>query len=166
MTIDEILDGILEREGEGTPPYLDPVDKGGRTRWGISERSHPMAWVDGPPSRETAKYIYTRRYVAPFDALRDVGIDERVRVALIDDAVLSGTKAAIKSLQRVLGCTPDGVIGHETIAAAVKANTDAQWLLTRLVQDRAQRLARIIERNPSQARYAVGWITRALSFLG
>jgi len=166
MTIDEILDGVLEREGEGTPPYADPHDRGGRTRWGISERANPDAWMHGPPSREMARSIYTRRYVSPFESLRAVGVDERVRVALIDDAVLSGPKTAIKALQRVLGVTVDGVIGPETVSAVLKENGAGQWLLTRLVQDRAHRLARIVERDPSQAVYIVGWIDRALGHLG
>lgn len=162
-SIDDIIDGILEREGEGVPPYHDGTDRGGRTRFGISELAHPYAWVSGPPSRETARSIYARRYVAPFDVLRD-HIDERVRVALVDDAVLSGVHAAIKGLQRVLGVTVDGVIGSETIAAVVKA--DSHWLLTRLVQDRAHRLARIVQADPRQLKYLTGWVDRALGMLG
>jgi len=167
VTVDEILEGVLEREGPGTPPdYRDKNDRGGRTAWGISERAHPAAWRSGPPLREDAKAIYIRTYVAPFSPLAAVGMDERVRVALIDDAVLSGVKASIRSLQHVLGVAEDGVIGPQTIAAVIKANGDGQWLLTRIVQARAHRLARIVERDHDQARFVVGWIDRALSFLG
>ena len=164
MTSDEVIDGVLELEGEGEPPYHDPLDQGGRTRYGISERAHPQAWKHGPPTREAAREIYARQYVAPFDGLRDCNIDERVRVALIDDAVLSGVRTSIKSLQRVLGVTQDGQIGPETISAAVRA--DGQWLLIRLVQDRAFRIARIVQHKPLQLKYLAGWITRVLGHLG
>lgn len=164
MTIDDVLDGVLEREGEGVPPYSDPKDSGGRTRWGISERAHPEAWKSGPPTQEMARQIYAREYVAPFDGLRDVHIDERVRVALIDDAVLSGVKTSIRSLQRVLGVEIDGWIGPETITAAIQA--DGQWLLIRLVQARALRIARIVQNDSSQLKYLAGWITRCFGMLG
>ena len=164
MTINDVIDGVLEQEGEGVPPYADPDDLGGRTRWGISERAHPDAWKAGPPTQEMARQIYARQYVAPFDGLRDVNIDERVRVALIDDAVLSGVKTSIRNLQRVLGVEMDGWIGPETISAAIRA--DAQWLLIRLVQGRALRIAKIVQQNPTQLKYLAGWITRALEMLG
>jgi lysozyme family protein len=164
MTIDDVIDGVLAQEGEGAPPYSDPVDVGGRTRWGISERAHPDAWKTGPPTQEMARQIYARQYVAPFDGLRDVNIDERVRVALIDDAVLSGVKTSIRNLQRVLGVTVDGWLGPETISGAIRV--EPQWLLIRLVQGRAVRIARIVQQNPTQLKYLVGWLSRALEMLG
>lgn len=164
MTVDDIVEGILEREGEGVPPYLDPKDRGQRTRWGIAERFHPEAWRFGAPSREMARAIYARDYIAPFDGLKDVNLDERVRIALIDDAVHSGVRTSVRNLQRVLGVTPDGMIGPETISAAMKA--EAQWLLIRLVQARAVRIARIVQEDQSQLKYLAGWITRALEMLG
>ena len=164
MTTDDVIDQVLEQEGEGSPPYADPDDKGGRTRWGISERAHPDAWKHGPPTQEMARQIYARQYVAPFDGLRDVNLDERVRVALVDDAVLSGVKTSIRNLQRVLGVEMDGWIGPESIRAGIAV--DGQWLLIRLVQGRALRIARIVQQNPTQLKYLAGWITRALEMLG
>lgn len=165
MTNDELLEGIIQREG-GDTITNDPSDRGGRTRYGVSERAHPELWKKGPPTLEQAKALYNRLYVAPFAPLVHVGIDERVRVALIDEAVHSGPKIAIKNLQQVLGIPADGVIGPQTIGAVIKANGDGQWLLTRLVQNRAKRLARIVEQDYTQARFITGWIVRALSMLG
>jgi lysozyme family protein len=163
MTVDEILDAVIAREG-GAIITEDPADRGGRTRYGISERAHPEAWVHGPPTLTDAKAIYARQYVAPFAELVDIGIDERIRVALIDDAVLSGVRAAIQTLQLAVGVEPDGVLGPKTIAAA--HGEDGQYVLVRLVQRRAHRLARIVEHAPSQAKFLVGWIDRCLSMLG
>ena len=159
---EDILDGILVREGPGTPPYLDPHDRGGRTAYGISERAHPEAWLAGPPTRDAARAIYRTSYLAPFAALE---VDPRVREALIDDAVVSGVAAAVTTLQRVLRVEPDGVIGPVTIAAA-KGALDGDWLVLRVVEARVLRLARIVERDQTQARFLVGWITRALALLG
>lgn len=169
MTEDELLDGILTREGPGTPPYQDPADRGGRTAWGIDERSHPNAWLPGPPTRAQARAIYTTAYIAPFDALAQAGVDERVRVALIDDAVMSGVGMAIRTLQRIVGVAPDGVIGPATMTALTARcalNGRADGVLVALVQARAHRLAKIIEAHHDQARFVVGWIDRCLSFLG
>jgi lysozyme family protein len=163
MTVDEILDAVIAREG-GALITADPVDAGGRTRYGISERAHPEAWLHGPPTLTDAKAIYEKHYVAPFAPLVDVGIDERVRVALIDDAVLSGTRTAIMTLQLAVGVVVDGVLGPETIAAAQAE--DGQYVLIRLVQRRAHRLARIVERDPRQAKFIVGWMDRCVSMLG
>jgi lysozyme family protein len=159
IAIDQILDGILDREGEGKPPYLVPGDAGGRTAWGISERSHPEAWQSGPPSRAQARDIYTKQYVYPFYQIPY----EALKMALIDDAVLSGISAAIKRLQIVLGVVPDGIIGIQTIAAIQR------WSPTPLVKayvvERAIRLTRLVQRRPSDLPFLTGWITRILSFL-
>lgn len=169
MSVDKVIDGILDREGEGTPPYLDKNDRGGRTRFGIDERSHPEAWRNGPPTRDEARAIYARTYVAPFDPIASI-VSDSVHAALIDDAVLSGVQTATKGLQRVLGLgvRADGVIGPETIAGVeeVFEEGNGEWLLIRLALDRAHRLARIVEQDHEQARFIVGWIDRALSFLG
>jgi lysozyme family protein len=111
MTDTAIIDGILDREQQGTPPYLAPGDAGGRTSWGISERAHPEAWRYGVPTRADARAIYATQYVRPFDRLTTAGADDRLRVAVIDDAVMSGVDAATKRLQVVLGVVPDGIEG-------------------------------------------------------
>jgi lysozyme family protein len=164
MTVDGIIDGILQREGPGISISRDPADRGGRTRYGISERAHPETWRLGPPHLEDARAIYIREYVTPFIPLLVAGIDERIRAALIDDAVLSGVETAIRTLQHVVGTTEDGMLGPVTIAAA-RTVWPPQRLLIALVQRRAHRLARIVEQDHSQAKWIVGWIDRCLSFL-
>jgi lysozyme family protein len=89
-----------------------------------------------------------------------------VRLALIDDAVMAGVPTAVKTLQRLVGTEPDGILGPITLQAVQHVNGGGEWLLIRLVQARAHRLARIVETDHSQARYLVGWIDRCLSFLG
>jgi len=164
MTVHDIIDGLLEREGEGTPPYHHPHDQGGRTSWGISERAHPDAWQPGPPTKDEAREIYWREYVAPFNALATYGADDRIRVVLVDDAVLSGLSAAIKRMQVVLGgLRIDGIFGPLTTAAVLAADPDD--LLKRFTVERAIRITRLVQRRPSDLVFLTGWITRILRFL-
>lgn len=166
LSIDAIVDGILEREGEGTPPYLAKDDHGLRTSWGISERAHPEEWVHGPPSRARARVVYTAQYVAPFDALLVAGVDERLRVALIDDGVMSGVPAAIKRFQHVLEVAMDGVLGPITVQAAQRVSRVApDVLLTRYVGERIFRASRLVQRRPADLTNLAGWHARILTFL-
>ena len=163
MTTDQILDVILDREQEGTPPYLSKDDAGGRTSWGISERAHPAEWQPGPPTKARARVLYTEQYVKPFDILITGEIDDRIRVALIDDAVMSGVISAKKRFQYVLGVSLDGVLGSKTLARARILAPD--YLLKQYVIERAIRITRLVERRPSDLTNLTGWITRILSFL-
>jgi lysozyme family protein len=167
MTTDQIIDELIAREGGFTN---DPVDPGGPTKYGITagtlgewrglHRAATPAEV-ASLTRAEAKDIYIKTYIeAPgFNAI----LNERLRVALIDDGVNSGTAAAIRRLQRVLGVSVDGVLGPMTLAAANAITSD--WVLTELVKARCLHYARIVQQDASQRRFIVGWLTRALSFL-
>lgn len=159
MQTEDIITGILEREQQGKPPWTSPSDAGGRTSWGISERAHPEAWANGPPSRAEAATIYRAEYVAPFFSVPH----EALRVALVDDGVMSGVAAATKRLQTVLGVDADGVLGPRTIAA-IAARPPLE-LLKAYVVERAVRITRLVQRRPSDLPNLTGWITRILSFL-
>lgn len=164
MTVSDIINGILDREKQGTPPYLVPNDKGGRTSWGISERSHPEAWENGPPSRDAAFLIYLTVYFEPFRMLWAAGLDTRVIAVLVDDAVMRGVSDAKKRFQAVLGLLPpDGIIGPVTIKAALMQAPVV--LLKRYVVERAIRISRVVEHDHTQAEFIVGWMTRILKFL-
>ena len=63
MTVDAMIDGILEREGG----YVDhPSDPGGRTNWGITERVARANGYSGSMRalpKATAREIYRKQYV-------------------------------------------------------------------------------------------------------
>lgn len=162
MTTDELIDGILKREGENGPDYIDPNDSGGRTSWGISERAHPDAWKNGPPTRAAARAIYETLYVAPFISLRGAVV-ESVRAVVIDDAVLSGRVAAVKRLQHIAGAAEDGILGMKTLNAL--RVMDQVQLLHRLITDRTVFLVRLAIENPKDLKWLAGWVIRSLSFL-
>ena len=164
MTVDQILDDLIRREGG----YVhDPVDRGGPTKYGITQRTL-RAWrgqVVTPTdvrrlTRDEARAIYHQRYV---DAPGFATLPDPLRAQVIDDAVLSGPRQAVKDLQRALGdVTVDGQLGPTTRAALDSAG--ARLVHARLIQTRTVRLARLVQRDPTQARFLAGWLTRATAF--
>lgn len=158
MPLDPI-DDILRREGERETN--DPLDPGGRTKWGISERSNPEAWVDGRVTEAEARAIYERKYiVAPgFNRIEDI----LLRNQLIDYGVNSGPMIAIMKLQGIVGATVDGVLGPETLGKLALFPVDRVRVL--LVGERIKMLGRIVAKNPSQLKWLNGWINRSLEFL-
>jgi lysozyme family protein len=169
VTLDAILDELLMREGGFSN---DPDDRGGPTRFGITAetlgnwrgwtRPATLAEVEAL-TRAEAKAIYIARYIEQPGFTPANIPDEALRVALIDDGVLSGTVGAIRRLQRIVGVPVDGVLGPVT-AAAVRAH-DPQWIRTELVKARCLHFGHLVAHDSSQRRFLVGWLARVLSFL-
>lgn len=166
VTIDDVIAEILKKEGGFVD---DPLDRGGATNMGITAatlgahrklgRSATAEEVHALTEAE-AREIYRERYVS---APGIEGLQPWVWPILVDDAVLSGPRAAITTLQQVLGVPQDGAIGPKTRQAlAVK---DPSATIRDLVKARALRYARIVQLNPSQSRFLVGWLQRAFNFL-
>jgi lysozyme family protein len=160
-SVDEIIEGVIEREGGGKVTN-DPVDKGGRTQYGISEKSNPAAWADGKVTADEARAIYLKKYVEGpgFDKV----VDRQLQTQLIDFGVNSGPSIAIKKLQQVVGTEQDGVLGPETLAAVNSCHADD--VNTSLVILRVKMIGQIVVKNPAQLRFLNGWLDRALQFLG
>lgn len=165
MTPDQIIDGILDREGEQQPPYLAKGDRGGRTNWGISERAHPEVWMSGPPDRARARQVYLHTYVKPWDWL----LSEPLKVQLIDITVLSGYARAVCLLQEALGdLTVDGVLGSHTRHAIVEAtmfDSVARQVNNALVAMRVRHFGLIANTLVDQRPNLRGWINRAVLFI-
>lgn len=159
MTDLEVIDGILDREKRGEPPWIAPGDRGGRTSWGISERAHPEAWTSGPPTREQAAEIYRREYLTPFASL-----EEPLREQAIDIGVTSGVGTAWMLIQKVIGVRPDGKPGPITLAALAAAGS-ARMINNALVAVRLQFIDKITDADVRQKINEEGWENRALVFL-
>ena len=157
-TTDDIITEIIRKEGD---PTNDPNDSGGRTQFGISETANPEAWADGHVTEAEAREIYERKYVIGprFDQIPDVYL----RAQLIDFGVNSGPAVAIMKLQEILHVTVDGWIGPETLGALTQVHPEA--VNNELVKSRVMMICRIVQKNPSQLRYLLGWAKRALEFL-
>lgn len=149
---------VIKREG---PETNDPVDKGGRTKYGISEATNPDLWKDGPPTEAQSRERYEQRYVKGprFDQIKD----SRLQAQLIDFGVNSGPMVAIKKLQEILHVPVDGILGPQTLVlanAGQSADTN-----NKLVAARVKMIGRIVQNNPSQLKFLSGWLNRALEFL-
>ncbi|BEL71434.1 TPA: glycoside hydrolase family 108 protein [Serratia marcescens] len=156
---------VLGKEGG----YVnDPTDKGGETKYGISDKrdgiADGMTDVDGdnkPDTRikdltlEQASQIYFRDYWYPSYC---TDWPDGISLLVFDSAVQHGAKKAISLLQDAVGVTADGIVGPKTTVAVTSA--DPEWLLTRYLLRRARYYAEIIKGNPSQVKYLNGWFNR------
>lgn len=110
MNFDEAFQRVIGHEGG----YVDdPADRGGETKYGISRRAYPGEDIAGM-TLERARQIYLRDYWGPAGC---DAVPPAVRFDLFDMAVNSGVRAAVKTLQRAVGATPDGVLGPRTLQA-------------------------------------------------
>lgn len=165
MTDAEIIDAILEREGG----YIAHAsDRGGATKFGVTAATLGE-WrnLGRPASYDEVKHLAVSEaraiYLALYIEKPNLGaLPTALKPMVVDDAVLSGTETAIKTLQQVLGVTADGVCGPKTLAAAHLAPPKTE---VALVTARCLRYGRIVQRDPEQVVFLVGWLRRALDFL-
>lgn len=172
------LDALVQREGG----YVNhPADRGGPTRWGITEQvarafGYTGAMKDLPVAR--AKDIYRERYWE--DPNFDEVADRYPEVAeeLFDTGVNMGTSVASKFLQRGLnlmnrgaGDYPDiladGRIGKITISTldrykAKRGSRGGEVLRKTLNGFQLERYAAIVEANPSQEAFMYGWVDQRI----
>lgn len=156
---------VLSKEGG----YVnDPTDKGGETKYGISDTRDGVADGktdvngDGKPDTrikdltlEQASQIYFNDYWYPAYCPE---WQDGISLLVFDAAVQHGVKKAISLLQSAAGVTADGIVGTKTKAAVL--NADQEWLLARFLVYRSRYYADIIKSNPSQGKYLNGWFNR------
>lgn len=173
MTIDEMIDDILKKEGG----YVNhKADKGGPTNFGITQATY-AAFLGRPAtadnvrnmSKQTARTIYKQNYfLKPKLDLLTV----EVQPIIFDIAVNSGPKKAIKMLQEVLDRLGykvgviDGIIGNNTAIQSRRAYAAmGDGLINQLVNRRLAFYRNIVKKDPSQKVFLAGWENRANSFL-
>jgi lysozyme family protein len=158
-TIADIITNIEKTEG-GSKVTNDPSDPGGRTQYGISEKSNPEAWADGIVTEQEARDIYMRKYFRGphFDQINDYGLQSQ----LTDFGVLSGPGIAIKKLQEVLNVPIDGILGPNTLMILNASNPKV--IGNRLALARIKMLCKIVQNNPTQLIYLSGWVSRSMEF--
>ena len=161
---------MIAREGDVFTN--NPVDRGGPTRYGITAKTlgtwralGRAATADEVTAlkRSEAVDIYRQLYVKAPGFTPDRFTFEPLRLQAIDDAVLSGPREAVLTLQRLLGVNADGAFGKDTQAALDKA--DQTSLHFQYIKARVIRFVRIVQKDASQLHWLAGWMNRALSFL-
>lgn len=155
--VDKVITQVEITEG-GEKVTVDPTDKGGRTQYGISEKSNPKAWEDGVVTEKEAREIYYNKYVKgpKFDLITYLPLQAQ----LIDYGVNSGPAIAVSKLQGLVGAKVDGVLGPDTLSKL----TDPVKINKLLVGERIRMICKIVQKDPSQLKYLLGWCDRALQF--
>jgi lysozyme family protein len=177
-SLDTLVDDVIDREGD----YVHhPADRGGPTRWGITEavaRAQGFTGSMRTLSREAAADIYRNIYwFAPgFD--RIAARAPRIAAELFDTGVNMGTAAAIGFLQRALNALnrsardyPDIVVDR-TIGPATLHALDGflrargprgETVLLRAIEAlQGERYIALAERRPSQEAFLYGWLANRI----
>jgi len=139
----------------------DPDDAGGETKYGISKRSYPNVDIKNL-NRDEAKAIYYK------DFWMDLRLDEirgDVAAEIFDTAVNMGRSTAIRFAQiacNYLGTrlVEDGQMGNYTITALQAKQHLASDLLKILNALQLSRYVTLVQENPSQQKFALGWLRR------
>jgi lysozyme family protein len=176
MTIDQIIDEVLRKEGGFVN---NPNDRGGATNWGITEAvARENGWTGAMRDlpRDKAREIYYRQYVrAPgFDAI--IPISSAVAAEVVDTGVNMGPSVAGRFLQRALNVLNrrgrdfpdllvDGNVGSRTIdglrayfRARGAQRADAERVLLRALNaQQGERYIALAERDPRQEEFMFGW---------
>lgn len=146
------MDFIINAEGGYNN---DPHDKGGETKFGISQKAFPNLKIV-EITEEQAKSIYKVNYWNPCKC--DI-LPSLFDIAVFDSAINQGPKKAIMLLQRALNIKDDGIIGDETLNACKHAGEAElrKFLLYRLWE-----YAHLDDFD----RYGKGWFNRLIKLSG
>ena len=172
---DRLIEELIEREGG----YVNhPNDKGGPTRFGITEavaRAHGYSGAMALLPREEAAAIYRRLYwLRPrFDEIARRA--PQVAAELFDTGANMGPAVATTFLQRALTAlnrngkdypdlVPDGRAGPRTLAALdafleARGKSGGQTVLLRALEAlQGERYLRLAERRPANEAFLYGWL--------
>lgn len=142
------VDFVLAEE-DRTGKGVVTVDRGGKTKWGVSQRAYPDLDIEAL-TREDAVEIFRRDY---WLAAKCDRLPPPVSVLVFDSAINQGVGAACRLLQKAARVKVDGDIGAATLAAVWR---DPLEVAARFV---AKRVIRYTE-TPDFSVNGEGWITR------
>ena len=143
-------------------------DRGGCTNKGVTLntfRSYYGAGLDCNDlkniTEEQLENIYKSGYWDVCQA--DKIADSNLAYLLVDFAINSGPKTAIKTLQNVIGIKDDGVIGRETLLA-INSYYNPKELFELLLEARKQFYYDLVEKDETQEVFLEGWLNRLEEF--
>ncbi|MDR1304478.1 MAG: hypothetical protein LBK76_04560 [Verrucomicrobiales bacterium] len=148
---DSFFEWLMKWEGERLENV--PGDKGGVTKYGIDQRSHPDV-VIAALTRDRARRIYAQEYGSSIGATLPVPLNW----VMFDAEVNMGCLGACRCLQRAIDVDADGVIGPVTRAALQRVEPRAT--AARLIMERERRYKEIAWTNSTQDRFLPGWLNR------
>ncbi len=151
------IDKTLAHEG-GAKFTDDPIDRGGATKYGVSQRAYPNVDIRNLTEQQ-ARDIYRRDY---WDRIRaDEISSQAIAENIFDTAVNMGVRTASRLAQVALDIEPaDGIVGSQSLKT-INA-TDESSFIANYTIGKIARYTYICNRNESQKKYLLGWINRAL----
>lgn len=164
---DDSLEFVLKWEGGRVD---DPVDRGGRTAYGVIQRTYDRYRMKrGLPVRDVwqiekqeVKDVYLEGYWIPTFCSR---LTPPLDIVTFDSAVNCGPSRAVKWLQMALGMEQgeiDGVVGGHTLLHAqdVAIAHEEVRAAQRLLDLRRLHYDALISKDPTQKKFEKGWDNR------
>lgn len=174
-TVDDILNGVLDLEGE---KYTDdPADSGGPTKWGWTKKAlRDMGWFGDVKTldRQTAFDLYYRRFVTNSGYEPIAALSDKILAELVDTAVNMGEPWSGRFLQTSLNAlndsariypdiVVDGKVGPNTVKVLKKyldyRNDEGETVLLKALNclqgARYLELAEVASKNE---RFVYGWL--------
>ncbi len=167
MSFDSAFAEVVMAEGS----YVNhPLDRGGKTKYGISQRSYPDLDIFNLTLKD-AKAIYKRDF---WDALRlDQVESDSISHEAFDTAVNMGPGVAAKCAQRAANLLSpgslkvDGFFGPKSVAVINRAaRVNAYALFKAMNGYQFMEYVDIIENKPKQVVFIKGWMKRIQDFGG
>jgi lysozyme family protein len=144
---------IMNPEIEGGSVMTnDPLDPGGLTKYGVSQKSFPSVDIANL-TEDSALTIYDAHY---WRRARCDELPPALALCMFDCAVNQGSVTAVKILQRALNVQPDGVFGPTTLNAV--ATRPLRRLVTDFIILRSNRY--LSADDAAEERFEKGWIKR------
>lgn len=178
MDIEMLIEELIRREGG----YVNhPADRGGPTRWGVTEtvaRAHGYQGDMRNFPRDLAAVIYRRIYwLAPhFDRIASHA--PKVAAELFDTGVNMGPAVAAGFLRRALnalnrgasdypdipaaGAIDDGLIAALAAFLARRGDSGETVLLKAIEALQGERYLDLAERRPANEAFLYGWLANRL----
>ena len=144
---------------EGGAKFTDvPNDKGGATKYGISQAAYPNVDIRNLTEQQ-ARDIYKRDY---WDRVRGDDLTSQVIAEnIFDTAVNMGVRTASRLVQTMLEIqTADGIIGSASLGVINQQNEKQFMAYFALVK--IGYYASICNKDRTQSKFLLGWINRAL----
>ena len=160
MSFDKAMEFVFRWEGGYSN---DPADPGGETKYGISKKAYPNLDIANL-TRLQAKTIYEKDYwkssychLLPYP----------LSLAVFDYAVNAGPPRAVKALQKVVGASPDGLWGPETLLKINEAlrSVGTPRLSVHLCSERSNFYIDVVAKKPSQIKFLKGWLRRVFDLI-
>lgn len=165
MTLPEAyLKHILSFEGG----YSDnKVDRGGKTNFGVTQRTYDRWLSDHNKPIRHVKYIEMHEVWSIYDELfwrtaKCSTLPVPLDMVVFDSAVQHGPGRAARWLQGIVGTTQDGDIGLKTLAALndIVKTYSIGWVVQTYLGVRDEFYEQIMRNDPSQEMFRRGWANR------